>query len=144
MEHLNPEYEYSAQAHESEDSHFADKIRDLLPGVDFEESAEMFDARKAILEALQKSDQNPDFLQSVWTEYAIVCEQIVDSRTETDSHTRAQLQIAMLVHKALIFYEIGNILRYGEDLSDAEEYAYNMYFDSIAEAIGAELDNLLG
>lgn len=137
----NPEYKFNQTT--SERLTFANKFEDLLPGVEFEEPSELFEARLAVLEALARKDQSPDFIQSVWIEYAKVCERIVDSKTETNPQIRAQLQIAMLVHKALIFREVGDMQSYGQGLSDVEDYAFNMYFDGIVEKIGAELDELM-
>lgn len=142
MSYLNPEHEFSPQFRENEKLTFADKFGDLLAGMEFDEPVEMLEARTAVLEALTRNGQNPEFLRSVWMHYNDVCEQAVDSRSDADPQIRAQLQIAVLVHKALIFREIRDIQRYGEDLSDAEAYALNMHFDEIAEAIGVELDNL--
>ena len=142
MSHRSPEHEFNPNHSESKMPAFADKFQDLLPGVEFEEPNELLEARTSVLEALARKDQRSDLIQSVWIEYAKVCEQVVDSKAEAGPQIRAQLQIAMLVHKALIFREAGDIQRYGEDLSAAEDYAFNMYFDGIAETIGAELDNL--
>lgn len=144
MNRFNPEYESSPDPNKNEEHTFEHKFKDLLPGVEFEESADLLEARTAILEALTNNGHDPEFLRSVWAEYANVCEQAVDSRTDTDPQNRAQLQIATLVHKALIFRKIGDIQHYSEDLSSAEEYAWNMHFDEIAETIAMELDHLEG
>lgn len=140
MNRFNPESESGPNPNKSERLPFEHKFKDLLPDMGFEEPTDMLEARTAVLEALTNND--PELLRSVWVEYASVCEQAVDKETDTDPQIRAQLQIAALVHKALIFREIGDMQRYGEDLSDAEEYAWNMHFDKIAEAITAELDHL--
>lgn len=140
MSSHNPEYEFNPTP--SERLNFSDKFRELLPGVEFEEPAELLEARTAVLQALAREDQQSNFLQSVWIEYAKICEQIIDNRIESSPQIRAQLQIAILIHKALIFREAENIQRYGEDLNGAEEYAYNMHLDEIVEAIGTELDKL--
>ncbi|MDN5274673.1 MAG: hypothetical protein JWP06_574 [Candidatus Saccharibacteria bacterium] len=146
-----PEHEPDVGSHENEESEFSHKFRELLPGVAFEESAEMRDARTAILEALNGPNQDPEFLRSVWIEYAKVCEEAVDQKTptfaeEADSKIRAwirmQLQIASFVHKALIFREAGNLRRYGQELTIAEEYALTKHIDEVAMAIGTELDEL--
>lgn len=142
MNFNNAEHEFSSQPNESEKIAFIDKFKDLLPGVEFEEPIEMLEARTAVLEALIEHRHNPDFLQSVWIEYAKICEQIVDDRSETEPDIRAQLQIAILIHKALIFREAKDMQHYYEDLIDVEEYASNMSLDKIAEAVGAELDDL--
>jgi hypothetical protein len=57
-----PEHEPHASPHEKDSIVFADTYKKLLPGVEFEESSEMREARIAVLEALTKSNQNPDFL----------------------------------------------------------------------------------
>lgn len=132
-----PEHEFSR----IEKPAFADKFRDLLPSVEFKEPIEMLEARTAVLEVLTRNDQDSDLLRFAWVEYAKTCEQVVDNHPDTDPHIRAQLHIVMLVHKALLFHEIGDTQRYGEILSAAEEYAYNRSFE-IAEAIGIELDSL--
>ncbi len=143
MEYHIPERQSNLESHADNGLSFADKFRDLLPGVELEEPIEMLEARTAVIEALA-SNQNSDFLQSIWIEYTNICEQIVDSKTDTDPQSRAQLQIATLVHKALIFREAGDMQRYSEDLNDAEDYAFNMHFDEIAEAIRTELESLIG
>lgn len=146
-----PEHEPDTRSHENEEPTFSDKFRELLPGVAFEESAEMRDARTAILEALKGPNQDPAFLRSVWIEYAKVCEETVDQKTptaadEADSKIRAwirmQLQIASLVHKALIFREAGDLRRYGQELTVTEDYALTKHIDEVARVIGAELDEL--
>lgn len=144
MSQPNPEHRSRSESHENDILTFTDKFRDLLPGVEFDEPAEMLEARAAVLEALMRDSQNPDFLRSVWAEYANVCEQAVDNKAPGSAYpqTRAQLQVAALVHKALIFRESGDTQRYGEDLTDAEEYAFNAYLDEIAEIIRIELDTL--
>lgn len=136
-----PRYESEFNSNENERISFSDKFRDLLPGVTFEEPAEIRDARVAVIEALLRDDNTSEFLQSVWIEYAKTWEQLVDSDIAATPHIRAQLQIAALVHKALVFREVGNGQRYIEDLNDAKVYAYNMDFDEIAEVIRTELDS---
>jgi hypothetical protein len=144
MSQRNSEHEANSNSHELRSVSFTDKLRELLPDVKFEEPAAMQEARLAVLEALATRTQDPDFLRSVWEEYAKVCEQIVNDATpaDADPQLRAKQQIAALVHKALIFREAGNTRRYGEDLVDAEEYALTKNLDEIAEAIGVELDSL--
>lgn len=138
MDQLEPKH------HEKNSPSFADKFKELLAGVEFEEPAEMLEARQAVIEALTEHAQDPNLLQLVWVEYAKACEQTVDSKTPSDAdpQTRARLQIAFLVHKALIFREIGDTQRYGEDLTDVEEYALTKHLDKISEVIGKELDSL--
>jgi hypothetical protein len=139
----NSERQPSQQNPENEPA-FMDKLRTLLPGVEFEETPDLQDARVAVLEALTNGVQDADLLRTMWGEYAHITEQLVDSQTDNDSdpQRRAQLQLATLVHKALLFREVGNIQRYGEDLTDAEAYAYNIHLDDIAGALNAELDSL--
>jgi len=126
----------------SEVSRFLDKLKSLLLGIEFEETNELLEARIAILEALQRAHHDPDLLKVIWAEYTKICEQIVDSSelADTDLKARAKIQIAIIVHKALIFHEAGNTDRYPEELTDAEIYAHNSYFDDVAMAIQIEID----
>lgn len=142
MNPIHPERKTNLNSPEINRPDFGDKLRELL-GVEFEEPAEMAEARMAILEALSGPDIGPDILRETWVEYAKLCEQIVDKNTDTSPQARAKLQIAALVHKALIFRESGDLRRYGEDLADAEEYAIAAHLADLAEAIGKELDDLM-
>jgi hypothetical protein len=139
MDRLEPKH------HEKNNPNFTDKFKELLADVEFEESAEMYEARRAVVEALTEHAQDPDLIRLVWIEYAKVCEQAVDSKTSSDANpqTRARLQIAVLVHKALIFREIGNMQRYGEDLADVEEYALTKHLGEISDVISKELSKTL-
>lgn len=137
----NPEHTFNKE-YGSQAPCLDDKMRELLPRVEFEETAELLEARMAVLEALKRPGPSPDLLQSVWEEYANICEQTVDNEP-LSAAPRAQLQIAMLVHKALLFREFGDVRRYGEELVDAEEYAFNMRLDEISEAITAELNKII-
>jgi hypothetical protein len=142
MAHHNTAHEFGLKSNENEKQSFTDKLQTLLPEIEFEESVELLDARTAVLEALTMDESEPDLIRLVWVEYAKICERIVDSRAADGSPIRAQIQIAVLIHKALIFHEAKNIQRYNEDLYDAAAYAYNMRFEKIVEAIDAELRKL--
>lgn len=136
MSHSNSEYESNKQ-----ELSFLEKMSQLLPNIEFEETAEMHEARMAILEAARRYDQGSDSLRSVWIEYAVLCEQEVDRRASTTNNStfRMQLQIASLVHKALIYREAGDRQRYLDELAGAKEYAFHEYLDEISEAIDMEL-----
>ena len=135
-----PNQEFIPKSHEKKAPTFTDKFKELLPGVEFEEPADLSEARIAVLEALSIDDQEPDLLRRVWTEYSNISEQFVDGQANAHPKSRALLQIITLVYKALIFREVKDTQRYNENLSDAAEYAYNMHFDEIAEAIDTELE----
>lgn len=135
----HPEKAYNSIPEHAEISPFADALKDLLPDVQFTEATELSEARTALIEALHPNSQQPELAQSTWSEYARLCEQIVDT-TATDMQHRALLQICFIVHKALIFRQTDDMQRYLEELTTAYEYAYNMRFDAIAEAIGQEID----
>jgi len=136
-----PTPERTRHTHEESPPAFLDTLRNLLPGIEFEESAELHEARTVIVEALRET-QDSSALGLAWTEYSRIAEQVVDSKTDADSKGRAELQIAAMVHKALLFREAGDVERCADYLSGAEEYAYNMYFDEMAAVIGAEIDAL--
>lgn len=127
--------------HEESPPAFLDKLTNLLPGVEFEESTELHEARTVLVEALRET-QDSSALGLAWTEYSRIAEQIVDGKTDADTKGRAELQIAAIVHKALLFREVGDMERYADYLSGAEEYAYNMFFDELATVIGTEIDTL--
>ncbi len=144
MNQSSPEYPNHHTDREPSVSSFVEKMSELLPDIQWRESHELLDARITIINALQTPDIDPTLLTSAWSEYAIIHEQSVDQESSNlDSVlTRAQLQIATLVHKALIFREVDNIQRYGEELVDAEEYAYQEHLDDVSRAINDELDTL--
>ena len=120
---------------------FTEKLHELLPGIEFEESVEMNQARMVILDALAASHIQPELMKDIWTEYADICEQSVDQASpEATPELRAKLQIAMLIHKALIFREAGDSTRYIEELADAKIYAHNAYLDDVTHAIDKEFE----
>lgn len=136
----SPESKPNPESHENDRPSFEEKFAELLPDVEFVVTAELDEARAAVLEALAGDNQDPDFIRSVWAAYADVAEQTVDS--DTDPAKRPKRQIASQVYKALILREAKDDDGYGRDLADAEEYAYDMYLDEIRAAIGGELDSL--
>lgn len=91
--------EFTQESHENDDPSFVDKLKSLLPDVEFKESDDMLEARTAILQALVS--KIPIFYQLPGMNTPIV-------------------------HKALIFREAGNTERYFDELFGAEEYAAGM------------------
>lgn len=138
----NPDYLTNFETPADSRVEFSDKLKTLLPGVEFEEPAELYEARMTILEALHVENIDPELLRSAWSEYATICERYVGT-TESDDlqGTRVHRQIATLLHKAIIFHEVGNHQRYVDELTDAETYAYNMYLDDISHATNREIDD---
>jgi hypothetical protein len=61
MNHISPEYQSSSEIHKSNELSFIDKFRDMLPGIEFEESVEMLEARMAVLEALKNRRDRTSF-----------------------------------------------------------------------------------
>jgi len=144
MSHDNLEHGFNSKPQEYERMPFLDKLKELVPGVEFEESDELREARVAVLEALRGDNQDPDFLRSVWVEYTTVLEQVVDDMAPrgTIHQVSGPIEIAALVHKALIYREIRDRQRYGEDLTAAEDYAITRHYKEIAEALTAELNGI--
>lgn len=144
MNQSNPEHPSHHTDREPPVSSFVEKMSELLPNIQWRESHELLEARITIINALQTPDIDPTLLTSAWSEYAIIHEQSVDQESSNPDSvlTRAQLQIVALVHKALIFREVDNIQRYGEELVDAEEYAHQEHLDDVSRAINDELDTL--
>lgn len=139
MNQPNPEQQTREEINEADKS-FEAKLTELLPGMEFEESEELAEARTAVLEALKDRDGDPEFIRSVWVEYSDVCEKAVNELDDKAPDTVAKMQIAMLVHKSLIFREAEDYERYCEDLCDAETYANAKGFDEIKNAITTEID----
>jgi hypothetical protein len=137
-------HEYDREA-KPEKPEFTEKLAELLPGFEFEETPELSEARLAALEALTKEAQDPALNRLVWTEYAKVCEHIVDTTDFNEAYPKITMpvQIAMIVHKALIFREAGDTARYAEELNIAQAYASgNVYYDTIVAALQKELGEL--
>lgn len=117
----------------------------LLPSLDFYHTPELVEARQAVLAMLTEKIDDPSRRQAVWSEYAIVGEQLVDS-LDPEGHNvdlRAKAEIARTIHKALIFREAGNTLRYVEELDDAHTYADRRKFDDIATILFDKLESLV-
>jgi hypothetical protein len=120
---------------------FINELKGLLTRLEFEESEALLEARIALLAALNQEDQNKNLLRAVSIEYAKVCEQIVDE-SESDISDRAQLQIGMIVYKALVFFEANDLSRCIEELGEAEEYASSVHLHQVASAIQDILERL--
>jgi hypothetical protein len=117
-------------------------IESLLPKLDFYETPDLAEARRAILEALSNNDLDPASRQEMWAEYAKIGEQITDALDAQDIEGRARTHIALIVHKAMIFRDADNLQRYLEELDDAEIYAASRHLDVIAESLRDEIDSL--
>jgi len=145
---ITSEPDQEALSSEDETLRFALKLRDLLPGVEFSETPELLEARIAVLEALRREESGSPVTLLAWQEYGSICEEIVDRSEATDPRSRAEMLIAMIIHKALIFYMNGDIERYIEELDDATIFAYARshqgYFDEIAFTLQEEIDALTG
>lgn len=138
-----PPHEFIPNPAEHQSSSFAEKLETLLPGVRFEESERMREAREVITDALKEIEQSASLPVEAWLEYDKPFKEMIDAVPSSDSGRRAQLHIAKLVHKALIFDEAGHKQRCFLDLQDASEYAYNMGFDDIDEALSIQMDKLI-
>ncbi len=119
-----------------------DPIEALLSQLDFHVTAELDEARQAVLAALSEQTTDPSRRQAAWNEYAIISEQIVDNLeiTPQDIDGRAKIQLAFLIHEALIFREAQQIPRYIEELDYAETYADAKGFYDVASSLEHQLD----
>jgi hypothetical protein len=96
----------------------------------------------AIVEMLKQGDSvNREALQVAWVQYAEITESYIDSLEDTPEtpDVRRKAQITAIIHKALLFEQAGNVLRYLEELDYAEEYAANSGFDEVSSALLAEI-----
>lgn len=99
-------------------------IEELYSRLNFTETIDLAEAKIAIVELLGQPNLDSSLKQHAWTEYAIICEQLVDSvDTGPDTLSRSKLQLALILHKALIFKAADNTSRYIEELDRAETYA---------------------
>ena len=119
-------------------------IETLLPQLGFYETVELSEASQAVLIAINEETNDPSRLQAAWTEYAIIGEQIVDNAeiTPKDIETRAKIQLALIIHKALILRESNQIPRYIESLDYAETHANTKGFYAIASILEHELESI--
>ncbi len=101
-----------------------DIITELFSWLEFVETTDLAEAKRAILELLSENSPDPERKMAAWTAYAEICEKFVDSiNTGTDTLARSKLQLALVLHKALIFQAARNTPRYIEELDMAETYA---------------------
>ncbi len=120
-------------------------IEALLPQLDFCETAELREARQAILMALREEADDPARRREAWTEYDIIGEHMVDNAdlTGQDIASRAKAQLSLIIYKALIFREVGQVPRYIQELDHAETYADAKRFYAVASTLEAELDTVV-
>jgi hypothetical protein len=81
-------------------------------------------------------------LQEAWAVREFACEIFVNTLEPTpdNPNLRNRAQFDIMVDKAKLFEEVGDVIRYLEDLDDAEEFAINSHLDDVAISIGEELD----
>lgn len=126
-----------------------DSIEALLPRLGLYDTPELNNARATVLIALQADGSNPSWRKIAWNEYTATCEQIINnleistSTTETRIEALAKIQIALIIHKALIFREAGKIPSYIKQLDYAEAYADNEGFSGEALMLQLELDTTI-
>lgn len=99
------------------------------------------EAAAVILHALVFEKSDEEMLRQAWIEYAKVVESAVESRerAQANPHLHAKMQIAAIIHKALLFRSAGHMLRYLEELDTAEVYAYHAGFDEISLVLAGEI-----
>ena len=119
-----------------------DSLEALLPQLDFHVTPELNEAGQAVLMALSEQTTDLSRRQAAWTEYGLIGEQIVDNVDITGQRIepRAKMQLALIIHKALIFREAQQIPRYIEELDYAETYADTKRFYDIASILERQLD----
>lgn len=133
MNQPNPEASQPPESH-GDSMTFDDKFEALRAGLEFEEPQELSEARRAVLEALTQHSQDSDLLQSVWRQYADICEPLT---RQSDA-----IATSVHIHKALIYREAKIPDRYAQELAFAETYAYFSHTDDALAAIQAEITQL--
>ena len=121
---------------------FADKLKVLLPGIAPAETDELRAARQVVLDALTLHADDEEHMHSVWVEYHIACERLIDAIRETGTLPHNEVSLWTFVHKALLFREVGDLRRYFEELVLAEDFAHNSRLNTDLAPLEKEL-NLL-
>lgn len=104
---------------------------DQLPEhLGFVETDELSDLNASIMEAMRQS--NWTAIKDLKNQYQGLAEEVVGQH-EGDAFARAQ--IGLIVAVGLMWRAAGKLDSYGAELSNAHQYACNMRFDDVAEAL---------
>lgn len=120
-------------------------IDKLLTKLNFHETPELAEAKQILLRALATEESGSPKLKSAWVEYAKICESIVEEIEPGPERQKeyAEAQIAVILHKALIFRTASNTLRYLEELDRAETFARNEHLDEVGSTIMDEIETIV-
>ena len=116
----------------------------LLRELNFRVPPELAVAAGAIVKGIQAFGNDDPNVRSAWVEYANISERVVEtSETAVNPTTYDEAQIAVIIHKSLIFQRVSNWLRYIEELDSADVYAFNMGLDEVSSTIQTEIDAII-
>lgn len=95
----------------------------------------------AIIGMLQSGAADTE-LREAWNIRADLAEEFISSLEPTpdNPNPKPRVQFDILIDKALIFEAVGNVIRYLEELDDAEAFARTYHLDDMAESVAEELD----
>ena len=134
---MNMEH-YKSGVSENDPSSF-EALLDLL---EFPRTSELVEARRTVLQLLQDPTSEPEAMQAAWILFADAIEFIVEN-PDLDAPTHTKLHIGAIIYKALVFKEVGNHLRYAQELDDAELYSSKANVPEISEQLGVELKSVI-
>lgn len=96
----------------------------------------------AIIDMLQSEATDASELREAWNIRADLAEDFIDSLepTQDNPNPKPRVQFDILIDKALIFETVGNMIRYLEELDDAEAFARAYHLVDMAESVALELE----
>lgn len=111
----------------------------ILDALGLEQGPELLGFVRELKVALKNPETDPEKLRQLWTDYSIYFETIADQQTEEEMYVK--VQVAAILHKAFIFRDVGNTLRYLDELDKAASYTWNLGvgYDLVTLPLRAEL-----
>jgi hypothetical protein len=124
----------------NEESELVPQEQELSPAERFSDNLDRINA--IIKDMLTDETTSATELQEAWAVREFGCKNFVNTLEPTpdNPNLRNRAQFDIMVDKAQIFEQIGDVIRYLEDLDDAEEFAIGSHLDDVAISIGEELD----
>jgi hypothetical protein len=133
--------EFTTSTPEIKNSIPDDPLDLLFALLDVQETSEPKNLANLVLDLLQDEHSTKAVVLQAWRQYDTAIETMIE--TAPNSPSRAKLQIAAIIFKAIIFRAAEDTFRYVEELQDASTYALNQDLDDISGMISQEIDFIL-
>lgn len=115
-------------------------ILQLLEHSKLHNDLEVQRAMKGIVDMLTSPEATKEQVRQAWITYGLIVENLVDTISQENTQARAQQQIIAIINKAIIFQLTENPLRYLDELTSAETYAFQQGFDDMVTILDEEID----